>query len=112
MLNLNFGIIFGLENIPSFKNGSGIHIKKKNRGKFTKSAKAAGESVQEHAAHVLSDPNATPLQKKRANFARNAAKWKHEDGGKTHKPFGHRSVLDNGWQSTKQLKNKKNVYGK
>jgi hypothetical protein len=22
-------------------------------------------------------------------------------GGKTHKPFGHRSVLDNGWQSTK-----------
>jgi len=33
-------------------------------------------------------------------------------GGKTHKPFGHRSILDNGWQSTKQLKNKKNVYGK
>ena len=32
-------------------------------------------------------------------------------GGKTHKPFGHRSILDNGWQSTKQLKNKKNVYG-
>jgi hypothetical protein len=22
-------------------------------------------------------------------------------GGKTHKPFGHRSILDNGWQSTK-----------
>ena len=33
-------------------------------------------------------------------------------GGKAHKPFGHRSILDNGWQSTKQLKNKKNVYGK
>ena len=32
-------------------------------------------------------------------------------GGKAHKPFGHRSILDNGWQSTKQLKNKKNVYG-
>ncbi len=112
MLNLEINPIFGLEYVPTFKNGSGIHIKEKNRGKFTKSAKAAGESVQEHAAHVLSDPNATPLQKKRANFARNAAKWKHEDGGKTHKPFGHRSVLDNGWQSTKQLKNKKNVYGK
>lgn len=112
MLNLNIGTIFGLENVPTFKKGGGIHIKKKNRGKFTKSAKAAGETVQEHAAHVLSDPNATPLQKKRANFARNAAKWKHEDGGKTHKPFGHRSILDNGWQSTKQLKNKKNVYGK
>ena len=77
MLNLEINPIFGLENIPTFKKGGGIHIKKKNRGKFTKSAKAAGESVQEHAAHVLSDPNATPLQKKRANFARNAAKWHH-----------------------------------
>lgn len=81
MLNLEINPIFGLEYVPTFKNGSGIHIKEKNRGKFTKSAKAAGESVQEHAAHVLSDPNATPLQKKRANFARNAAKWKHEKGG-------------------------------
>ena len=71
----------GLENIPSFKKGSKIHIKKENRGKFTKSAKAAGESVQEHAAKVLRDPNATPLQKKRANFARNAKKWKHQFGG-------------------------------
>lgn len=62
---------------PIFKNGSGIHIKEKNRGKFTASAKAAGESVQEHAKHVLNNPNATPLQKKRANFARNASKWKH-----------------------------------
>lgn len=32
------------------------------------------------------------LQKKRANFARNAAKWKHEDGAKIHKPSGHRSM--------------------
>lgn len=76
-----------LERVPMFrcgsklvkkdKNGSKIHIKKKNRGKFTKSAKEAGQSVQEHARSVLNDPNATPLQKKRANFARNAAKWKH-----------------------------------
>jgi hypothetical protein len=101
MLNLEINPIFGLDNIPTFKKGGEIHIKEKNRGKFTKSAKAAGESVQEHAAHVLSDPNATPLQKKRANFARNAAKWKHEDGGSVHKPTGHRSILDNGWQSTK-----------
>lgn len=65
------------------KSGNKIHIKKENRGKFTKSAKAAGHSVQEHARAVLNDPNATPLQKKRANFARNAAKWhrKHFDGG-------------------------------
>lgn len=74
-----------LDNIPMFrkgnkllprcKSGSGIHIKKENRGKFTASAKRAGQSVQEHARSVLNNPNATPLQKKRANFARNAAKW-------------------------------------
>lgn len=87
-----------------YKKGSKIHIKKKNRGKFTASAKAAGHSVQEHARKVLNDPNATPLQKKRANFARNAAKWKHEEGAKIHQPNGHRSILDNGFQSTKNLK--------
>lgn len=58
-----------------------IHIKDKNKGKFTASAKAVGESVQEHAKSVLNNPNATPLQKKRANFARNASKWKHAHGG-------------------------------
>jgi hypothetical protein len=65
------------------KSGGSIHIKKKNRGKFTASAKAAGEGVQEHAHKVMNDPNATPLQKKRANFAIQAKKWhhKHQDGG-------------------------------
>lgn len=53
-----------------------INIKKKNRGKFTKKAKAAGNSVQEEASKVLKSKTATPLQKKRANFAKNAAKWK------------------------------------
>lgn len=62
------------EYILMMKKGAKIHIKKENRGKFTKSAKAAGQSVQEHAKSVLNNPNATPLQKKRANFARNAAK--------------------------------------
>lgn len=73
--------IFG---IPYLKKG-GIHIKEENKGKFTASAKAAGQSVQEHAKSVLNNPNATPLQKKRANFARNAAKWKHQNGGKVTK---------------------------
>lgn len=67
--------------VPNYKKGKRIHIKKKNRGKFTASAKRAGKSVQEHARAVLNNPNATPLQKKRANFARNAAKWKHQEGG-------------------------------
>ena len=48
--------------------------KKKNRGKFTASAKKAGKSVQEHARDVMKNPNATPLQKRRANFAIQAAK--------------------------------------
>ena len=57
------------------KEGNKIHIKKKNRGKFTASAKRAGMGVQEYAQKVLNDPNATTLQKRRANFARNAKRW-------------------------------------
>lgn len=64
-------------NPQQLKNGNKIHIKKKNRGKFTASAKAHGMGVQEYANKVLNDPNATPLQKKRANFARNAKRFKH-----------------------------------
>ena len=56
---------------------SGIHIKKANRGKFTAMAKKAGKSVQGEATSVLNNPNASPQAKKRANFAKNAAKWKH-----------------------------------
>lgn len=59
---------------------SGIVIKPQNKGKFTASAKKAGKSVQAHASAVLNNPNASPTEKKRANFARNAAKWKK--GGK------------------------------
>lgn len=66
------------EYVLMMKKGAKIHIKKENRGKFSKSAKAAGQSVQEHAKSVLNNPDATPLQKKRANFARNAAKWHHK----------------------------------
>lgn len=89
-----------------YKEGSKIHIKKENRGKFTASAKAAGQSVQEHAKSVLNNPKATPLQKKRANFARNAAKWKHEEGAKIHKPYGHNldKVVGNGWMASKKHK--------
>lgn len=103
---INF-IIFG---VPYLKKGSGIHIKDENKGKFTASAKAHGMGVQEFASKVLNNKeDYSPTLVKRANFARNAKKFKHEEGSKIHKPFGHRSVLDNGWQSTKQLKNKKNI---
>ncbi len=53
----------------------GIHIKAKNRGKFTASASAAGQSVQAHAHSVMSNPNASGTEKKRANFAIQAKKW-------------------------------------
>lgn len=58
-----------------------IKIKAKNKGKFTASAKKAGKSVQEHAHDVMNNPNATPLQRKRANFAIQAKRWNHELGG-------------------------------
>jgi hypothetical protein len=61
---------------------SGIHIKPENRGKFTASAKKAGMGVQTFASKVLANKGGySSTQVKRANFARNAAKWKHEDGG-------------------------------
>lgn len=63
-----------------FADGGKIHIKPENRGKFTASAKAHHMGVQAYASHVLADPHASATMKKRANFARNAAKWHHGDG--------------------------------
>ena len=55
---------------------SGIHIKKENIGKFTKTKKVTGKSTEE-LTH-----SKNPLTRKRAIFAQNAKKWKHESGGK------------------------------
>ena len=57
------------------KKKGGIHIKAANKGRFTASAKAAGQGVQEHARSVMNNPNASAKEKKRANFAINAKKW-------------------------------------
>ena len=80
----NKNIVEDSKKALSLKKG-GIHIKPENKGKFTKSAKAAGEGVQEHAHKVMNDPHATTLQKRRAQFAINAKKFnhkkKHENGG-------------------------------
>ena len=75
-------------NYIDYMKRGGIHIKEKNKGKFTESARQAGKSVQEHATDVLNDPNATRLQKRRAQFAKNAKKWKHEEGGIIHANTG------------------------
>lgn len=133
--------IFG---VPYLKKGSGIHIKKKNRGKFTEYC--GGEVTDECIQKAKKSKN--PTLRKRATFAQNARRWKHKEGGelereskkklikgetgfvnkrpipglpsnatskkkqkaeegaKIHKPNGHKSILDNGWQSTKELKKK------
>ena len=84
--------------IPFLANGSGIHIKEENKGKFTETKKRTGKSTEE-LTH-----SKNPLTRKRAIFAQNAKKWKHEEGGSIHKPFGHRAITDNGQISTKELK--------
>lgn len=67
----NIGALGG----PLFKEG-GIMIKKENRGKFTESANRANMGVQEYARHILANKeDYSPTLIKRANFARNAAKW-------------------------------------
>lgn len=63
--------------LPSYKKG-GIHIKKANRGKFRAAAKRAGMSVQAYANKILKKGSKASKQlKKRAQFAKNAAKWHH-----------------------------------
>ena len=57
-----------------------IFIKPSKRGTFTAAAKKSKMGVQQKAASVLADPKASAAMKKKANFARNAAKWKK--GGK------------------------------
>lgn len=62
--------------------GGPIKIKKSNVGKFTAAAKKRGMGVQEFANKVMANKeNYSPTLVKRANFAKNAAKWKKETGG-------------------------------
>ena len=56
-----------------FKSGGKIHIKKKNRGKFTEYC--GGKVTSECIARGKRSPN--PTIRKRATFAANARKWKH-----------------------------------
>lgn len=65
-------------------NGGSIYIKPSKRGTFTAAATKHGMGVQEFASQVLSNPdNYSSAMVKKANFARNAAKW-HACGGKLH----------------------------
>lgn len=62
----------------SYNSGKDIHIKKSKRGTFTKAAKQHGMSVQGFANKVLRNPSKySAAMRKKANFAHNAASWKH-----------------------------------
>lgn len=74
---------------------SGIHIKESKKGTFTAAAKKRGKGVQEFASQVLAHKeNYSSAMVKKANFARNAAKWKHEYGGYVQPREGAETLLD------------------
>lgn len=70
-----------LKLIPFNKKGSGIHIKKENKGKFTDYC--GGNVTNECIQRGKNSSN--PAIRKRATFAANARKWKHEKGGQIKK---------------------------
>ena len=71
--------------VQKLKNGSGIHIKKKNRGKFTDFC--GGKVTEACIQRGLHSSN--PTTRKRANFARNVRRWskKHQFGGIIDEPI-------------------------
>jgi hypothetical protein len=72
----SFNAMPDVSTINTFSKGGGIHIKKKNRGKFTDYC--GGNVTSECIQRGLHSSN--PTTRKRANFARNARKW-HSFGG-------------------------------
>ena len=83
IINANKSVIDKLSNvervgaIEAFKKGNKIHIKKENRGKFTDycGGKVTSECIQR--GKNSSDPKI----RKRATFAANVRKFKHQSGG-------------------------------
>ena len=80
------GGVYDLNSIRSgyneYAKGGKIHIDPSKKGTFTAAASRHGKSVQTFASQVLAHPeNYSPAMRKKANFARNAAKWKHAYGG-------------------------------
>lgn len=66
--------IFG---VPYLKKGSGIHIKKKNRGKFTEYCE--GEVTDECINRAKKSKNSK--LRKRATFAANSRRWSKKQLG-------------------------------
>ena len=63
--------ILEIVNIPYYKKGIKIHIKKKNRGKFTEYCE--GKVTQECIDKAKKSKN--PTLRKRATFAQNSRSW-------------------------------------
>lgn len=80
-------------NILEFlKKGSGIHIKKENRGKFTDycGGKVTNECIRKAKA------SGNPTLVKRATFAQNSRRWsKHKNGGQIIQQFKMHRLLSN-----------------
>lgn len=72
-----------------FGEGGDIHIKKANRGKFTDYC--GGKVTSECIAR--GKRSSSPTIRKRATFAANARKWKHENGGPLN-PYSAESLVD------------------
>lgn len=74
--NGNFGFLDLI--IHDYNSGKDVRIKPSKRGTFTKAAKQHGMSVQGFANRVLRNPSKySASMRKKANFAHNAAGWKH-----------------------------------
>lgn len=89
-------------NILEFlKNGSGIHIKEENKGKFTSycGGKVTNECIQK------GKNSSNPAIRKRATFAANARKWKHEKGGEIITKAQQGSQLPTAEDAAKRYKN-------
>ena len=64
-----------IHDVYEYAAGGGIHIKPSHEGRFTAYKERTGKTTEE----ALHSPD--PHVRQMANFARNAAKWKHQDGG-------------------------------
>lgn len=87
-------VITGEQYFPTYGTGAGvlakngIYIKPSKRGTFTAAAKKRGKGTQEFASQVLANKsNYSPAMVKKANFARNASKWKKAQDGTTIDPW-------------------------
>jgi hypothetical protein len=73
-----------IHDVYEYAAGGGIHIDPSKKGTFKAQATRMNMGVQEAASHILANKDDySSAMVKKANFARNASKWKHAEGGST-----------------------------